>query len=138
MDEARARSLLESMTAWDQIPALTTEQVDSLMILSQRSDPYGLTPADNGYSPTWDLNAGAAEGWRWKAASVSGSFDFVTDSQRFDRSQMAAMCLTMSAEYRRRILVSAVIPSGLPIIPPPVIPTPVALTLATTPEDLMP
>jgi hypothetical protein len=124
MDEARARSLLENMIAWDQIPALTTDQVDSLMILSQRSDTYGFSPGDDDYDPTWDLNAGAAEGWRWKAAAVSGSFDFVTDSQRFDRSQMAAMCLRMSQEYRRRMLVSAVVGSSLPIIPPPVIPVP--------------
>lgn len=119
MDQDRARSLLESMTAWDQVPALTAEQVDSLLILSQRSDLYGLAPGDTAWSPTWDLNIGAAEGWRWKAAAVSGSFDFVSDSQRFDRSQMASMCLTMSDRYRRRMLVSVRTGSSLPIIPPP-------------------
>lgn len=130
MDETRARSLLEDMTAWDQIPALTTAQVDSLMTLSQRADVIGRGPGDTDYVPTWDLNAGAAEGWRWKAAAVSGSFDFVSDSQRFDRSQMAAMCLTMSDRYRRRILGSVIVRSGLPIIPVPIIPIP--------PGDILP
>jgi hypothetical protein len=114
VDEARARSLLENMTAWDQIPALTTDQVDSLMILSQRSDASGFAPGDPDYEPVWDLNAGAAEGWLWKAAAVSGSFDFVTDSQRFDRSQMAEMCLAMSKRYRARILISVPIGTGVP------------------------
>jgi hypothetical protein len=47
------------MTAWDQVP-LTANQVDSL-IPGPASDLYGLAPSDTDYSPTWDLNAGAAE-----------------------------------------------------------------------------
>jgi hypothetical protein len=107
------------MVAWDQVPTLTPVQVLDLVAMAARRDASGVAPGDTDWSPTYDLNAAAAEGWRWKAAAVAGSFDFVTDSQRFDRSQVVAMCLQMSDRYRRRILASIRIGSSLPIIPPP-------------------
>lgn len=124
MDEARARRLLETMLAWDQVPALTTDEVDDLVVIAKRIDASGLAPDAADWTETWDLNSAAAEGWRWKAAKVAGSFDFVTDSQRFDRSQIAAMCLDMADRYRRRVLSSPRVGSGLPIIPAPVVLSP--------------
>lgn len=54
------------------------------------------------WAPTYDLNAAAAEGWRWKAAKASGRFGFQTDGQSFERQQVAARCLEMAATYERR------------------------------------
>ena len=125
MDAGRAQALLENMVAWDQLPTLTAVQVLDLLALASRVDVDGLTPGDDAWTPTYDLNAAAAEGWRWKAAAVAGQFDFVTDSQRFNRSQVVEMCLEMSDRYRRRVLASIPVGSVLPIIPPPVFPMPV-------------
>lgn len=55
------------------------------------------------WQPTWDLNAGAAEGWRLKAGKVAGRYDFGTDGQMFKRGQMLAHCNQMERRYRRRI-----------------------------------
>lgn len=85
-----------------------------------------VTWAESGgsWSPTYDLNAAAAEGWRWKAARVAGSFDFSTDQQDFSRSQMNAMCLEMAATYAKRITGSIRVKGSLPILTPPIIPIP--------------
>ncbi len=121
MDRARAQTLLESMIAWDQTPALTLGQVQDLLTFAQRTDSDGLEPTDADWTGTYDLNAAAAEGWRWKAGAVAGAFDFGTDQQSFERSQMVEMCLGMSDRYRRRVLTTIRVASGMPIIAPPIV-----------------
>ncbi|HEY8818405.1 MAG TPA: hypothetical protein VIM25_06260 [Candidatus Limnocylindrales bacterium] len=83
------------------------------------------TEAGGSWAPTYDLNAAAAEGWRWKAALVAGLFDFKTDQQDFSRSQMSDMCLAMAAMYAKRVTGSIRQRGSLPIIPPPIIPVPI-------------
>lgn len=58
--------------------------------------------AGSRWASTWNLNAAAAAGWEMKAALVSGRFNFAADQQRFDRSQIHAMCLEQADRYRRR------------------------------------
>jgi len=58
--------------------------------------------AGSRWSPTWDLAAAAADGWEQKAAQVAHRFTFTADGQRFDRSQIHAMCLDMADRFRRR------------------------------------
>lgn len=164
MTEAEARAQLESMIAWDSVPALTSAQVTLLVRAARRIDidrvepttydeweastayaagdlvfpvirnghyyevtTAGTSGADEpawpmtnggtvvdgtvtwteaGESPwlgTYDLNAAAAEGWRWKAAVAAGSFDFAADGQSFNRSQIAESCREMAAMYRNRV-----------------------------------
>ena len=57
---------------------------------------------DGAWTPTYDLYAAAAEGWRWKAGKVSNAFDFSTDQQSFDRSQMYDHCMKQAAFYDAR------------------------------------
>jgi len=76
------------------------------------------------WSPTYDLNAAAAEGWRWKAAKVAGEFDFGTDQQQFDRTGKHAQCLAMAEHYQKRVSGSIRVKGALPILTPPVIPIP--------------
>lgn len=165
MTEAEARALIESMTAWDAAPALTSAQVTLLVRAARRADSDGVEPTTydewsastayavgdrvyptvrNGFvyevtasdgtsgttEPTWptvaggtetadgvtyeavtdpwagtyDLNAAAAEGWRWKAAKVAGAFSFSTDGQSFNRAEMARACQEMARTYRNRVV----------------------------------
>lgn len=53
----------------------------------------------NQWVPTYDLNAAAAEGWRWKAAQVAGRYSFASDGQQFSRSEFIAHCFQMSSQY---------------------------------------
>lgn len=111
MDVSEAQELIESMTAWNSAPTLSEDQIDLLVQRARRPDSDGLTPAESGWTGTYDLNAAAAEGWRWKAAKVAGEFTFASDGQSFNRSEMAKACLEMSKMYRDRIVGS--IPLGL-------------------------
>lgn len=54
------------------------------------------------WSPTYDLYAAAAEGWRWKAGKIADAFDFSTDQQSFERSQKVAHCMKMAEYYDAR------------------------------------
>ena len=66
VDEATTR--LRAMTAADTDPTLDDTEITTLVNMSKIADVYGLWPTDTGWTPTFNLNIGAAEGWRWKAA----------------------------------------------------------------------
>lgn len=83
------------------------------------------TEAGGSWAPTYDLNAAAAEGWRWKAAKVVGEFDFGTDGQTFSRSQKQAGCLAMAERFAKRVTGSIRQRGSLPILTPPIIPVPI-------------
>lgn len=57
------------------------------------------------WTPTYDLNAAAAAGWRIKAGRLAGRYDFQTDGQTFRRAQLLAHCRLMERMFRRRIAV---------------------------------
>lgn len=65
------------------------------------------------WTPTYDLNRGAAEGWRWKAAKASARFDFDADGGNFKRSQVAARCLEMAKAYARKVASNICLPGAL-------------------------
>lgn len=54
------------------------------------------------WAPTWNLDAGAALGWRLKAGKVANRFSFTADGQTFNRREMFAHCMQMAKVYERR------------------------------------
>lgn len=106
MDAVEAQARLERMTDSASEPVLSAEDIADLLAISSVVDSAGLGPADAGYTPTWDLNRGAAEGWRRKAGRLATHFDFSTDSQSFHRSQAVDACERMAAQYKRKIAAS--------------------------------
>lgn len=173
MTEAEARALIESMTAWDSAPSLSSAQVTLLVRGARRVDADGVEPtlydewaasaayavgdkvvptvrnghvyevtvsdgaagatepawptadgatvvldgvtyteAGSEWTGTYDLNAAAAEGWRWKAGKVAGDFTFGSDGQTFNRADMVKACELMARTYRNRVVGS--IPLVLP------------------------
>lgn len=101
MTESEALDELSFMVAADSEPTLGIAEVYSLLVIARRRDTYGLVFGDDGWTPTWDLRAAAAEGWRRKAGKVAGDYTFSTDGQSFSRSDMYAHCMEMSKQYRR-------------------------------------
>lgn len=54
------------------------------------------------YTPTYDLRAAAAEGWRWKAAKVVSEYNVAAGGgTNFQRSQKYEHCMTMAREFSR-------------------------------------
>lgn len=113
MTEEQALARLQRMVAYDSDPVLTAEEVEDLLALSAVADADGLAPTDTGWTPTWDLHRGAAEGWRWKAAKAASRFQFSADGASFNRQQVIEHCERMSAQYRRRIVSNVMLPGPM-------------------------
>lgn len=119
MDVAVARARLERMLSWESDPALTSAEVDDLMLMIREPDDAGRLPDAAGWAGAWNLNRGAAEGWLWKAGKVADRFDFGSDVNDFKRDQLHKHCLEQSKQYRRgsRTLVLGAADSSLdPVI----------------------
>ena len=65
------------------------------------------------WTPTWDLNAAAAEGWRWKMGKCSEAYAFTNAGQSFHREEVFAHCERMARFYARRVAVVVAVPGGL-------------------------
>jgi hypothetical protein len=99
-DEIKER--LQRMVASSTEPALDDDAINDLLTLGAIPDEQGRLPTDSTWSGAWDLNFAAAEGWRWKAAAASANFNFATDNNRFDRSQVYAQCVAQADLYANK------------------------------------
>ena len=113
MTEAEALARLKRMTDADSEPVLTADDVTDCLAMSKLVDSNGLAPSDASWTPTWDLNRGAAEGWRRKAGRLAMRFQFSTDGQEFHREQAVAHCERMAEQYRRKIISSVPVPGTM-------------------------
>lgn len=102
MTASEALTRLGSMLAYDAEPTLTDMELGDLRDMSAVVDSNGLAPSDSGWTPTYNLNIGAAVGWRWKAAKVAGMPDFSTVGLSVSRSQLTKLCLDMATSYSRK------------------------------------
>ena len=99
MTEAEAQAQIERMVLATEDPALTADEITDLVSAAARPDSDGYARTDTAWTPTWDLNAAAADGWSRKAAKAHNLFNFAEDGQRFDRSQIYANCVTQRDYY---------------------------------------
>ncbi len=102
MTEAEAETELRLIVLADEDPELSDEQITSCLNAGRRPDSDDLDPSDDDWTPTGDLDAAAAEAWRRKAGIAASRFNFAEDSQRFDRAQIYAHCLSQATEYANR------------------------------------
>lgn len=96
------KNRLKRMTAHDNEPALSPDDLDDLLSLFARADAAGRAPNSTGWTPTCDLNAAAAEGWRWKAAKASELVSVDLDGERMSSNQLFEHCQRMAAMYARQ------------------------------------
>jgi hypothetical protein len=100
MDATVARATLVSYLGGTSArPALDEAEIDALLSRFRIADSAGLRPDDAGWSPTYALNAAAAEGWRIKGARVAGDFNFSADNASFSKGDVLAHCLDMEAKF---------------------------------------
>lgn len=102
MTESEAQALLEKMVAATSVPTLDAIEVGQLLDRARRADSSGLAPSDANWTPTWNLDAAAAEGWRWKAGKVAGAYTFGDAGATFSRSDMVKACMDMAKTYSSR------------------------------------
>lgn len=74
------------------------------------TDPYGYSPDDPqelydvnpDWTPTYDLNAAAADIWQEKASLNTEDFDFSADGASYSRSQKFQHAMQMARYYNAR------------------------------------
>lgn len=102
MTEEEAKARLERMTLADEDPVLSEDDILDILAASARPDENDLVNGDTDWTPTWDLNAGAAEGWARKAGRAANRFRFAEDGQSFDRAQIYQHCEAQRQVYANR------------------------------------
>lgn len=95
---------LHRMLSADSEPALDLEDLHTLLRLHRIIDALGYAPTHERWTPTFDLYAAAAEGWRWKAAKAAERFSFSADGASYNRDQIYAHCLAQVKSYSSRII----------------------------------
>ena len=75
-----AKEKLKKLTASGEDPALTDTEIDELLAASGVADSEGNGPASENWTPTYDINSAAAEGWMIKAARSASTTETDPDS----------------------------------------------------------
>lgn len=91
------------MTAASAEPALAEEELTQLLADFSRPDAEGRPPTDLNWVPTYDLNAAAAEGWRWKAARATELTAVDLDGTKLSAEQIFEHCERMIGVYSRKV-----------------------------------
>lgn len=102
MSEEDLVDLLERLTDASSDPALAEADLDDLVGVAARADEDGNYRGDDDWTPTWDVNAAAAEGWLRKAGKAAKNFNFAEDGQRFDRAQIYQHCMSQHQLYANK------------------------------------
>ena len=102
LTEGEAAARIQRMCLASEDPVLDEDEIADLVSAACRPDADGFTRADTEWTPTWDLNAGAAEGWARKAAKAANRFNFAEDGQRFDRAQVYQHCEAQRLVYANK------------------------------------
>lgn len=96
-----ALEILKLYTAWQAEPQLSEPELEVLLERFAIADPDGLPPGDTNWTPTYNLNGAAAEGWRWKAARASELHSSDLDGDRMSADQVFEHCMRMVKLYSR-------------------------------------
>ncbi len=97
---------LKKMTAWDVAPTLTDAEIDELLVPCCLKDNEGLAPSDPSWTPTYDLDLAAANGWLIKAGRASQMVEVDAPSSGIFTSKVFDNCRAMARIYRARIRMS--------------------------------
>lgn len=85
---------LKQLTAWDIAPELTEDDLEECLAKVALEDFNGFAPINEEWTPTYDLNAAAAQAWLIKAARAAATVDEptagVVTSKVFDNCRIMA------------------------------------------------
>ena len=93
-----AKEKLKKLTASGDEPSLTDAEIDELLAASGIADAEGNGPASEGWTPTYDTNSAAAEGWMIKAARSASTTETDPDSLAVT-SRVFENCIRMAKHF---------------------------------------
>jgi hypothetical protein len=97
-----AVTIVAEYSAADEFPEISQAAVEQIVHRCARMDHEGRLPTDPSWDETYDVYAATATVFEVKAARVANRFDFSTDGQQLNRSQMAAHFMAMAKMWRAR------------------------------------
>jgi len=97
-----AVTIVAEYSAADEFPDVSQAAVEQIVHRCARMDHEGRLPTDPSWDETYDVYAATATVFEVKAARVANRFDFSTDGQQLNRSQMAAHFMAMAKMWRAR------------------------------------
>ena len=97
-----AVTIVAEYAAADEFPEITDAAVEQIVHRCARMDSHGRLPTDPDWDETYDVYAATATVFEVKAAKVANRFDFATDGQQLNRSQMVAHFTAMAKMWRAR------------------------------------
>lgn len=95
-----ARQRIEDDTQWQAAPALTTVEVDRLLLRARAIDVNDVLPDETGYITTYtylSVRAAIAAGWLMKAGKAQP--DVKAGDVGLERSQQFRFCRSQAAVY---------------------------------------
>ncbi len=90
---------LKKMTAWENDPALTEDELEDLFAAASLRDHEGNPPGSEEWEPTYDLNKAAAEGWQIKAARAAALVEVDPPESGLFTSKVFDNCRAMARLY---------------------------------------
>ncbi|HMT06697.1 MAG TPA: hypothetical protein PKA82_01750 [Pyrinomonadaceae bacterium] len=92
---------LKQLTAWDVAPELAEDELEECLAGVALEDANGFAPINEEWTPTYDLNAAAAQAWLIKAARAAATVDEptagVVTSKVFDN------CREMARSFKQKL-----------------------------------
>lgn len=96
-----AKDRLKKLTASSSEPALTDAEIEELLAANPVVDREGYGPESESWTPTYDVNAAAVEGWTIKAARAASTTEMDPDSLSVT-SKVFENCIRMARFYSRK------------------------------------
>ena len=93
------KDTLKKLTAWDVEPTLTDTELDELLIPCCLMDKAGNAPVDPDWTPTYDLNLAASNGWLIKAARAAAMVEVDPPGSGIMTSKVFENCRAMARIY---------------------------------------
>jgi hypothetical protein len=93
---------LKRLTAWDKDPALSIDDLNAILEAYQVPDANGVAPGEDGWVPTYRMNAAIAEAWETKAGRAAEYVSTDMNDDRLSSNQIFDHCEKMALKYRRK------------------------------------
>lgn len=90
---------LKRLTAWQSVPKLSPDEMQSLLDDFKQTDANGLTPSEVGWVPTYNFRAAARAGWKMKMGKASELQSTDLDGDRMSANQVFDHCKEMVKRY---------------------------------------
>ena len=93
---------LKLITAWEDDPALTEDELEEILASVGVTDSEGFGPGEEDWSPSYDINKAASEAWLIKAARAAALIEVDPPESGVVTSKIFDNCRRMARLYAAR------------------------------------